>query len=390
MGFGGRTPKQRTQRGKVELYESETSLPFLWVEVNQVFSRGDIGYWNTRWVELEAQLRKCPYPLKKLGEFIPETVERDGTEVPGITYGQVGRREYPPAGTTIQQVNGSVRLLLPGTRRKEEREGVLYLQVQNVLRTGIDPYASPEPKRFVEKDSYNDPIRSRVHPGDLILVNSGIGSLGRCAVITAQYPYRLINISQHLTRVVLSGITPEWCCVYLQTKYGAYQVIRLASGVSGQIYIDFKEIGQILIPVPKKAIQQAFQEGYRNVVEYHLRALEAKSQGSQSRFERNLHIALGIQELLIWQAEQLIERQQDSVVEVILEYLPEALARLVEDEYAQVGAAIARQETRPELPSLQSRPLGIPLERDEEVIRHLAPQLRLLKGLKEFRDAATR
>lgn len=390
MGLGGRTPKYRMLRGKVELYEGDGVPPFLWVEAHNLFSRGDIGYWNTRWVEVEAQMRKCPYPLKKLSQFIPDTVQRDGIEVPGITYGQVGKREYPPVGTTVIQENGSVKLLLPGTRRKEEREGVLYLQVQNILRTGIDPYASPEQKRFVQKDSYNDPARSRVYPGDLLLVNSGIGSLGRCAVITDQYPYRLINISQHLTRIVLNKISPEWCCIYLQSTYGAHQIIRLASGVSGQIYIDFKEIGQIVVPVPKVAVQRFFQEGYRKVVEYHLRALDAEAANDESGFERNLHIALGIQEMLIWQLEQLMERRQDNPVEVFLENLPETMIRLVEDEYARIGEKAVEQETRSALPLLQSRSLGIPLERDEAVVSLLKPHLRLLKGLKEFRDATAR
>ncbi|MFN7162538.1 MAG: hypothetical protein ACK4NB_05705, partial [Fimbriimonadales bacterium] len=138
MGFAGLTPKHRTQRGKVELYEGDR-MDFLRVSVDELSDRGDIGYWNTRWVEVEAQLRKCPYPLRKLDKFIPDTVERDGTTVPGITYGQVGKREYPPAGTTVQQQNGTVKLLLPTPRRKEEREGVLYLQVRNILRTGLDP-----------------------------------------------------------------------------------------------------------------------------------------------------------------------------------------------------------------------------------------------------------
>jgi len=390
MGFGGRTPKQRTQRGKVELYESETSLPFLWVEVNQVFSRGDIGYWNTRWVELEAQLRKCPYPLKKLGEFIPETVERDGTEVPGITYGQVGRREYPPAGTTIQQVNGSVRLLLPGTRRKEEREGVLYLQVRNLRRTGIDHYETPLEKRFIEAGSYNDLLRSRVAVGDLLIVNSGIGSLGRCAVLTDQFPLQPINISQDITRIILQKIAPEWVAIYLQTEWGANQIVRYASGVSGQIKIDFGELRSILIAVPRAPVQQVFQQAYRQMVGYHLKSLEAKRDNRPAEAERYQQIALGMLESLIWQAERAIRDKSFQPLLLIPADLPESLVKLLEDEYARIGEIAEQVDIRPQHAEFKARPLGIPLERDAQITTEVERLMRWVRGFKEFRDAATR
>jgi hypothetical protein len=54
----------------------ELQRPVVYVNPDIVWERGDVGFWNPRWVELEPILRQCPYPVRPLGEFIPETVER--------------------------------------------------------------------------------------------------------------------------------------------------------------------------------------------------------------------------------------------------------------------------------------------------------------------------
>lgn len=335
-------------------------------------------------------MRKCPYPLKKLSQFIPDTVQRDGIEVPGITYGQVGKREYPPVGTTVIQENGSVKLLLPGTRRKEEREGVLYLQVRNIRRTGIDPYETPREKQFIEAGSYNDLPRSRVAIGDLLIVNSGIGSLGRCVVLTDQFPVKQINISQDITRIVLEDIIPEWVAIYLQTEWGAHQIIRYASGVSGQIKIDFGELRAIQIPLLPAAKQLLFQKGYRQMVDYHLKSLNARVSNQDTEYHRYRQIALGMLETLIWQAEQAIHAESFQMHLLIPEGLPDPLIKLLEDEYARIGEQMERTDIRPTHTEFLARPLGIPLERDSKVAAEVERLMRWIQGFEEFRDATAR
>ncbi|MCS6919854.1 MAG: hypothetical protein NZM28_08790 [Fimbriimonadales bacterium] len=388
MGFAGYTPKHRTQQGKVELYD-DAPVQFLRVAVDTIHKRGDIGYWNTRWVELEAQLHKCPHPLRPLGKFIPETVERDGATVPGITYGQVGKREYPPAGTTIQQVNGTVKLLLPGTRRNEEREGVLYLQVRNLRRTGIDPYETPAEKRFIEAGSHNDLARSRLAVGDLLMVNSGIGSLGRCTVLTDQFPFGQINISQDITRIVLQGITPEWVAVYLQTEWGAHQIVRYASGVSGQIKIDFGELRRIEVAKPPVAVQREFRQNYRLMTEYHIRMLEARKSGGSKEQDYYQLVALGMLEALINQAELAVRDKKYRPIPLVPNGLPESLTKLLEDEYARIGKMVEQADIRPRHREFQARPLGIPLERDPQIAQEVERLMRWVQGFMEFRNASS-
>jgi len=366
----------------------ELQRPVVYVNPDIVWERGDVGFWNPRWVELEPILRQCPYPVRPLGEFIPETVERNGVRVPGITYGQVGKREYPPQGTLIEVRNGSVKLLQPGMR--EAVEGVLYLQVRNLRRTGIDPYETAPEKRFIAEGSYNDLLRSRIQVGDLLIVNSGIGSLGRCSVLPDEFPYKLINISQDITRIVLHGIRPEWCCTYLQTDLGAHQIVRLASGVSGQIKIDFDELKSIEVVVPPDEYQQVFAQGVNQMHAYHLRALRARSAADESEYLRCRQIATGILEILIWQAEQVARSASFVPKAVFPEGVEEALTRLLEDECHRLGAMIEQVDIRPQILELQSRPLGIPLERDSKVASEVERLVRWIHAFWEYRDGKTR
>ena len=366
----------------------ELQRPVVYVNPDIVWERGDVGFWNPRWVELEPILRQCPHPVQPLGEFIPETVERNGVKVPGITYGQVGKREYPPQGTLIEVRNGSVKLLQPGMR--EAVEGVLYLQVRNLRRTGIDPYETAPEKRFIAEGSYNDLLRSRIQVGDLLIVNSGIGSLGRCSVLPDEFPYKLINISQDITRIILNGIRPEWCCIYLQTDLGAHQIVRLASGVSGQIKIDFDELKSIEVVVPPDEYQQVFAQGVNQMHAYHLRALRARSAADESEYLRCRQIATGILEILIWQAEQVARSASFVPKAVFPEGVEEALTRLLEDESHRLGAMIEQVDIRPQILELQSRPLGIPLERDSKVASEVERLVRWIHAFWEYRDGKTR
>jgi hypothetical protein len=366
----------------------ELQRPVVYVNPDIVWERGDVGFWNPRWVELEPILRQCPYPVRPLGDFIPETVERDGLKAPGITYGQVGRREYPPQGTLVEHQNGSVKLLLP--RARAAVEGVLYLQVRNLRRVGIDPYETVSEKRFIAEGSYNDLPRSRVKAGDLLLVNSGVGSLGRCCVMPEEFPYQRVNISQDITRIILNGIRPEWCCIFLQTDLGAHQIVRLASGVSGQIKIDFNELRSIeAVELPDK-LQQAFAQGVRQLNTYHLRALRARSTNDESEYLRCRQIAAGILEILIWQAEQAARSASFAPKAVFPEGVEEAITRLIEDECHRLGAMIEQVDIRPQILELQSRPLGIPLERDPKVASEVERLVRWIHAFWEYRDGKTR
>jgi hypothetical protein len=384
--------RNRRQQLVVRFPEGEVNLDEeggVWVSVNLLAPKDDSEYeehpmrwnaefWSHRWSDIyETLMERCPFEVQKLGEFIPEKVSRFGQEVPGITYGQVGERVYPPKGTKVKISNGQVTLKLPdGTKVA----GVAYLQVRNLRRTGIDIYASPSEKRYIVEGSRNDPIRSRLMPSDLLLVRSGVGSLGRCVVVPEGLG--LMNVSQHISRIVLEGIKSEWVAVFLQSRYGAGQMFRWAAGAA-EPEIDFKEIRRLLIPVPDQKIQEAIAHQYWRMADYHYEAMKARERGNEERAGRILKIALGMLEVLLVQVESIVENKAKGVIPLMPENIPSKLKQFLEDRYREIGET--HEELERESPSNdldRENPRGIPLQRHEEVKKEAEQFLGLLNSLR--------
>jgi hypothetical protein len=385
--------RNRKQQLVVHFPEGEVNLDEeggVWVSVNLLAPKDDSEYeehpmrwnaefWSHRWSDIyETLMERCPFEVQKLGEFIPEEVSRFGQEVPGITYGQVGERVYPPKGTKVKISDGQVTLKLPD---RTKAAGVAYLQVRNLRRTGIDIYASPPEKRYIVEGSRNDPIRSRLMPGDLLLIRSGVGSLGRCVVVPEGLG--LMNVSQHISRIVLEGIKSEWVAVFLQSRYGAGQMSRWLSGATGQVEIDFKEIRRLFIPVPDQKIQEAIVHQYWRMADYHYEAMKARERGDELRAERILKIALGMLEVLLVQVERIVDGEAKEVIPLMPENIPFKLKQFLEDEYRKIGEL--HEELERESVSFdldRQNLLGIPLERHEEVVKEAEWLLRLLDSLR--------
>jgi len=188
--------------------------------------RLDPAYHHPRYVENIRFLRSLPNVVA-LGELIEYT-----------TYGQVGRRELSDSG---------VRLITPAS----------FVMTEDGYISGVD---IRNPERFVASGSHNDPPRSRLRKGDLLLVNSGVGCIGRAAVFYGDEP---CNISQHINLIRLKGIEPEYLAVYLQTKYARLQIAREKCGV-GACGINFDRIKSILVPVLREDVRRDACRRYQN------------------------------------------------------------------------------------------------------------------------------
>lgn len=365
--------------GEVEVVELNGAFLVL-VPQRLLVERMNPDFWSPKWAHIYETLNRCPFEVRPLGDFIPEKVTRCGREVPGITCGQVGERVYPPKGTKITQRNGQVTLRLPdGTKVA----GVAYLQVRNLKQTGIDIFESPIEKRYIAEGSRNDPIRSRLKPGDLLIIRSGVGSLGRCAVVPENIG--LANVSQHISRLVLDGVRPEWVAVFLQSRYGAAQMERWLAGVSGQVEIDFAEIRALRVPVPDDETQKDVAREYWRMAEYHERAMQARSRGDDITAERILLIATGMLETLLVQVDRLVEGVTDTILPLIPEGAPDKFRKFLEDEYRRIGELhkwLEKIRLSEDGDGAEPRLLGIPTQRYEPVLKDAERILRLLESLR--------
>lgn len=212
-------------------------------------SRWNPEYWKPIYEENIQTLLKGKHPVIPLGKYIPEGPE-------GITYGQVGTR--------LLSKDGEVQ----------------YLQVINITPTGIDILIKDDK---IKESTVNDPKRSRLRRNDLLLVNQGVGSLGKSAVFLEKGKF---NISQHIDVIRLLGISSFYVCIFLQTSFGKLQMERFNSGVSGQINITFDQIKSVLIPELNIDNQKKLESKYLDMYGYHCKAIEAKRGGNNSEYKK--------------------------------------------------------------------------------------------------------
>lgn len=199
--------------------------------------RMDPDYWDPKYRRLEREMKKF-FRTKPLGEFMSF-----------ISYGQVGKRYYHKKGE------------------------VRYLQVINIVRTGVDHWLRPA---WIKEGSRNDPPRSRLKTNDIGLVNHGVGSIGRCITISRD-PGK-VNISQDIDVIRVHAISPFYVSVFINTRFGQQQIERQCTGVSGIVYIRFDDIRSIQIPLLPERLQQRIKREYKRMSRWHDRAMEIKEE----------------------------------------------------------------------------------------------------------------
>ena len=149
-----------------------------------------------------------------------------------------------------------------GSNRKVDMyqsNGIPYVRVKQVQHEGIDTtdlvYISPQ--------KHQDIIRSRVIPGNVLLTIAG-SRLGKAAVFPSIFEEG--NITGHIAGIeVAENINPYYLALYINSRFGEAQIARL-SHRSTRKELNLKEVGQIIVPVPPRALQdqiaQTIQEAY--------------------------------------------------------------------------------------------------------------------------------
>ncbi|MBM4028788.1 MAG: hypothetical protein FJ280_25850 [Planctomycetes bacterium] len=243
------------------------TVTYAWKPVEKIKQRMDPAFWDPKYDELDVAIFETGWPVKRLGDFIGS-----------ITYGQVGQRVYDLNGT------------------------VWYVQVRNLVRTGIDVLAKPA---RIAEGSYNDPVRSRVAVGDILYANSGIGSLGRCVCITELHDE--MNVSQDIDVIRVDGVLPEYIASFLMSKLGQAYSLRISHGVSRMTKISFVEVKSLPVPVLPLQLQEHIRDRYRQVARTHDAAMKAKAAGKLAESQETLDYANRLLDELVAYVEGVIQ-----------------------------------------------------------------------------------
>lgn len=167
-----------------------------------------------------------------------------------------------------------IKLMTNGNRDREwaspNEEKIRFIQVINVLNTGIDFTKGDKSKLYAKKNGIGDPGRSRLKLKDIVLLSGATGSLGRCTVVN--YLPEESNVSQDVNIIRLkddSEIMPEYLVLFMLSKFGQSQLEKFSKGVSGQIKVTFDHIKSIKIPVLPAEIQENLAKSYDKILNLH-------------------------------------------------------------------------------------------------------------------------
>ncbi len=118
--------------------------------------------------------------------------------------------------------------------------GIPFLRVENVKANYLDLSDTI----FISNEYHARLVKSQVHPRDVLLTTKAI--IGMSCVVPESIGE--CNMSQNLVRIRFREVfNPYFVSTFLSSRYGAFQSRRLATG-NVQLYLNFQNIGEILIP----------------------------------------------------------------------------------------------------------------------------------------------
>lgn len=198
---------------------------------------------------------------------------------------------------------------------KNSDNKIRFIQVVNVLNTGVNFEAGDSSKHYAKKNGFADPERSRLKDGDVLLISGATGSIGRACVLS-NLP-ESTNISQDINLIRLnpgSRVIKYYFTIFLLSLFGKSQLEKFSKGVSGQIKVGFDHIKAIKIPILPGSVQKNIESEYKKMSVYHDKAMDAKKKDDESGFKKNIEVAEKMLKDLIAKTEAVIRGERKDVI----------------------------------------------------------------------------
>lgn len=147
-----------------------------------------------------------------------------------------------------------------GSNRKVDMyqdSGIPYVRVKDVLPQGINIKGLT----YISEEKHQSLVRSRVVPGNVLVTIAG--RVGTAAV----FPIELAegNITGHIAGIqVLEHINPYYLAAFINSSLGEFQITRWSHRTT-RPELNLRELEQILISVPPRAMQDRIAETVQDV-----------------------------------------------------------------------------------------------------------------------------
>ena len=241
------------------------AIMYTWKLIEEIKHRMEPGFWDPKYEFIE-DMRRSLDRVVTLGDLISEIVQ-----------GYRGKAAYTD-------------------------RGIFCIRVRDITNTGIDFTTCG----FVEEGGPMDHPRRRVSEGEILLIRSGIGSLGRCTVVPNMGSKKAC-VSGDVMLARVHGANPYYVSAFLKTSYGQHQLLRNSTGVSRQIHISNEGLESIYIPLFADSLQQRIKDRYRHLSKIHEVAIEAKAAGNEAECKEKLAYAEQLLSDLIAYLENIIK-----------------------------------------------------------------------------------
>lgn len=240
-------------------------------------SRWSAEYWHPKYDEHVVEMGK-KYQIDKLGNFLIRCNQGDGLRTKkGDKYVTVG---IPMI--SVVDINFT---------------GINYSDLKQIVESHYQRIASAQPNY-----------------GDILIVRSGAGSIGKSAIFIGQPKSKKIGITGHINTLGFKNINSFFVEVFLKTSFGQSQIERYENGVSGQTEFTQDSIAEIKIPLISDSVQKNIESEYKKMSNYHEKAMEAKKKGKEVEYKNNLETAEGMLKNLISKTEEVIRSEREDVI----------------------------------------------------------------------------
>ena len=135
--------------------------------------------------------------------------------------------------------------------------GVQFIRNQNI-KNGL---VTIDDMRFISEKESSESLRAELKPYDIVITT--IGTLGQVGIVPNDLGRATIN--QNLVRLSSKQIDPHYLAVFLMSKYGKMQIVRLASG-NVQPIIVYPNLRKVFIFDAKPEVQNKIGGMLRDVM----------------------------------------------------------------------------------------------------------------------------